>query len=61
MRDMECPNTQRRRKLEQLEHEMDRYKWNVLGIAEMRWLGNGEMTTEKGHKIWFSGMGRSEK
>ena len=42
-------------KLQQLEHEMDRCRWNVLGIVEIRWLGNGEMTTEKGHKIWFSG------
>ena len=42
-------------KLEQLEHEMDRYRWNFLGIVEMRWLENGEMTTEKGHHIWFSG------
>ncbi|XP_071511057.1 craniofacial development protein 2-like [Diadema antillarum] len=41
-------------KLEQLEYEMTKYKWNVLGIAEMRWTGSGEMLTE-GHKVWFSG------
>ena len=33
---------------------MERYKWNVIGLAETRWTGAGEITTE-GHKIWYSG------
>eukprot|EP00794_Sanderia_malayensis_P004079 gene4079-biopygen2550 len=42
-------------KLEQLDYGMEKYRWNVLGIVEMRWLSSGEMVTEQGHKIWFSG------
>ncbi|CAM1313165.1 Uncharacterised protein r2_g2358 [Pycnogonum litorale] len=42
-------------KLNELEYEMQRYRWNVLGLAEMRWLNTGEMTTDDGHKLWWSG------
>jgi exonuclease III len=42
-------------KMEELCHEMIRYKWNVLGISEVRWLNFGEITTDEGHKLWYSG------
>ena len=42
-------------KLKELCHEMSRYKWNVLGLAEVRWPNIGETVTEDGHKIWHSG------
>ena len=42
-------------KLNELEHEMENYKLNVLGIAEMRWLNNGETVSDDGHKVWWSG------
>ena len=29
--------------------------WNILGLCEMRWKNFGETTTEKGHKVFFSG------
>ena len=29
-------------KVEVLCNEMDRYKWDILGISEMRWKGIGE-------------------
>ena len=34
---------------------MERYKWNILGISELRWKGIGEITTDKGNKLYFSG------
>ena len=34
---------------------MDRYRWNILGLCEMRWENFGEITTEEGHKVFFSG------
>ena len=34
---------------------MDRYRWNILGLCEMRWKNFGETTTEEGHEIFFSG------
>ena len=34
---------------------MDRYRWNILGLCEMRWKNFGETTTEEGHKVFFSG------
>jgi len=42
-------------KVKELEHEMKRYTWNILGLAEVRYTGCGEFMTEEGHKIWFSG------
>ena len=42
-------------KLQELTHEMDRYRWNILGLCEMRWKNFGETTTEEGLKVFFSG------
>ena len=42
-------------KLQELTHEMDRYRWNILGLCKMRWKNFGETTTEEGHKVFFSG------
>ena len=42
-------------KLQELTHEIDKYRWNILGLCEMRWENFGETTTEEGHKVFFSG------
>ena len=42
-------------KLEQLTHAMSRYHWNIVGLCEMRWKNFGEMLTDDGHKVYFSG------
>lgn len=42
-------------KLEELAHEMDQYRWNILGISEIRWIGFGETSADIGHKLCFSG------
>ena len=42
-------------KLQELTHEMDGYRRNILGLCEMRWKNFGETTTEEGHKVFFSG------
>ena len=42
-------------KLEQLTHAMSRYHWNTVGLCEMRWKNFGEMSTDDGHKVYFSG------
>ena len=34
---------------------MDRYRWNLLGLCEMRRTSFGKTTTEEGHKVFFSG------
>ena len=41
-------------KRQELTHEMNRYRWNILGLCEMRWKNFGETTTEEGHKVFFS-------
>ena len=33
---------------------MNRYKWNILRLGEMRWKNFGEIT-EEGHKVFLSG------
>ena len=42
-------------KLQDLTHEMDRYRLNILRLCEMRWRNFGETTTDEGHKVFFSG------
>ena len=42
-------------KLEQLTHAMSRYHWNIVELYEMRWKNFGEMSTDDGHKVYFSG------
>ena len=42
-------------KLKELTYQLERYKWNVIGLAETRWTGAGEITTEEGRKLWYSG------
>ena len=42
-------------KLEELTHEMTRYRWNILGLCEMRWKNIGETSTQEGHKLFYSG------
>ena len=42
-------------KLEQLTHAMSRYHWNIVGLCEMRWKNFSEMSTDDGHKVYFSG------
>ena len=40
---------------QELTHEMDMYRWNILGLCEMTWKNFSEITTEEGHKVFFSG------
>ena len=42
-------------KLEQLTYAMSRYHWNTVRLCEMRWKNFGEMSTDGGHKVYFSG------
>ncbi|XP_027212995.2 craniofacial development protein 2-like [Penaeus vannamei] len=42
-------------KLKEVTYELERYKWNAVGLAETRWTGAGEITTEEGRKLWYSG------
>ena len=49
--------------MQELTHEMDRYRWNILGLCEMRWKNSGETTTEEHHKAsrrwtWHSPNGQ---
>ena len=42
-------------KVHELVHALSTYSWNVIGLSETHWTGFGELTTDEGHKIWFSG------
>ena len=41
-------------KLKELTHEMERYKWHILGLCETRWKDFRELLTE-GHTLYYSG------
>ena len=42
-------------KLEELTYEMSKYRWNILGLCEVRWKQFGETSTADEHKIYYSG------
>ncbi|GFR68221.1 endonuclease-reverse transcriptase [Elysia marginata] len=42
-------------KLEQLEYETSRYRWNLLGLCEVRMKHFGETLISDGHKPYHSG------
>jgi hypothetical protein len=44
-------------KLKQVEKEMTNYKLDIMGLSEIRWKDNGEITTQDGNSLIFSGMG----
>ena len=48
-------------KLDELTHEMNRYRWNILGLCEVRWKSIGETSTQEGHKLYFSGRDDKQK
>ena len=52
---MEHRDTKSCGKLQELTHEINRYRWNILGLCEMRRKNFGETTTEEGHRVFFSG------
>ena len=41
-------------KVEELLHEMDRYKLSIFGLCEMRWKTSREIPTDGGHNMYFS-------
>ena len=44
-------------KLSNSEKEMERLKIDIMGIAELRWPGAGEITAGEGNKLIYSGGG----
>ena len=54
-RHLEHKDSKSCREIQELTHEMDRYRWNILGLCEMRWKNFGETTTVEGHQVFFSG------
>ena len=48
-------------KVQELTHELKRCRRDVLGLAEVRWTGFGETSTDEGHKIWYCGEDSKQK
>ena len=48
-------------KLDELTHEMNRYRLKYLGLCEVRWKSIGETSTQEGHKLYFSGRDDKHK
>jgi len=44
-------------KLKQVEKEMTNYKLDIMGLSETRWKENGEIKTQNGNFLIFSGVG----
>ena len=42
-------------KCEELTHELENYRWDMVGLCEVRWKNFGEHQTEDGHVLYYSG------
>ena len=42
-------------KTEELCHALKDYRWDVVGLCEVRWTSFGEVDVQEGHKIYYSG------
>ena len=42
-------------KLKELTHEMERYNWHLLWLCEARWKNAGDVQTDEGHVLYYSG------
>ena len=42
-------------KIEELERELDKYRWHFLGLVVVRWKGTGEKVTDNDNMIWYNG------
>ena len=40
-------------KIQELTYELKRYRWDILGLVDVRWTGFGETTTDQGHETWY--------
>ena len=47
--------------LEELEYEMKKYTWQVLGLCEVRWKGSGNVVTDNGNHLYYSGEEKYHK
>ena len=54
-------NLQMAGKLEELSYQMSRYRMNILDLCEVRWKNFGEISTQEGHKFFFSGKEVKQK
>jgi hypothetical protein len=48
-------------KLKQVEKEMTNYKLDIMGLSEIRWKDNGEIKTQYGNSLIFSGTGEDKE
>ena len=48
-------------KLKQVEKEMMNYKFDIMGLSEIRWKDNGEIKTQDGNSLIFLGMGEDKE
>ena len=50
---LECENVALNRKSAQLASKMDKYKIDVMGISECRWMGQGKVKLNTGECNFF--------
>jgi exonuclease III len=48
-------------KLKQVEKEMKNYKLDIMALSEIRWKDNGEIKTQDGNSLIFSGIGEEKE
>ena len=47
-------------RLEELCHELKDYKWNIIGLSEVRKMGFGETKSDENHTLYHCGKDKHE-
>ena len=40
----------------ELTNELDCYQWDIVDLSEIRMTGSRKLTTDAGHKLFYSGQ-----
>ena len=60
-RNVRTLNLNRTGNLEELEYEMKKYTWQVLGLCEVKWKGFGIVETDNDSHLYYSGEEKYHK
>ena len=48
-------------RVEELVYEMNKYRWSILGISEVRWKSFRKVTVAGNHKLYYSGQDKKHE
>jgi hypothetical protein len=58
---LECKDIERIRQIKESGERNDNYKLDIMGMSQIRWKDSGEIKTQNGNFLIFSGVGEGKE